>query len=250
MTDEIALTDGRSRGCGPARRASHSRGLCLIGILALQAGVATGAAAQVPSSTTTPTFDATGSAGWFFASPSTQPRDRYEDHWYGDSGYVGAALGVYWTAHFKTEVEVGLSSEGEVFTSGAPVPLDGSGYVYPYVVTYYATRTAGVAQVLQLGRNSWVHPFLGAGVAADWRRERVFSPEVTRVERTPAGFVDVVVRPALEVAPTTRVHGRVYGLAGAKFYVTPRMFARTDLKLGVTDRLDEVTWRLGFGVDF
>ena len=47
-----------------------------------------------------------------------------------------------------------------------------------------------------------------------------------------------------------RTSVRAVLLTGAKFYVSPRVFARTDLRVSFTDQIDALRWGAGVGVDF
>jgi hypothetical protein len=59
-----------------------------------------------------------------------------------------------------------------------------------------------------------------------------------------------LVRPASSAGPNTDFKARPFAGLGAKLYMTPRAFFRTDLRVLVDSGVDEVLFRFGFGVDF
>ena len=112
----------------------------------------------------------------------------------------------------------------------------------------YRMHTLSLVQTYQFRHNEWVHPFIGAGLDLDWER------------RTVDGSVQVIDSRGdqpifFERAAATRnappLHrARVSAIAGFKAYVARNAFLRTDLRASVTDGLDQVAWRFGFGWDF
>ena len=187
--------------------------------------------------------DAFGTLGWFNA-------DKGEispyDGWYNDSLVAEGGGSWYWTNHWKTEVTVGASTE---VTSYGVVPLVEAGQsTYASSRLTSSTNRITVTQQYQFGDNAWFHPYLGLGVDGVWQRrtrrdEPVFAYDpVSRQSRQ--------VRGAIEHPPDTEVDARLAASAGFKSYFTRRAFFRSDLRVTVARRPDEVVLRFGFGVDF
>jgi hypothetical protein len=58
------------------------------------------------------------------------------------------------------------------------------------------------------------------------------------------------VEPERREGPATRQRATAFAAAGFKAYVARRGFFRSDLRVAFTDRVEDVTVRFGFGVDF
>ena len=172
--------------------------------------------------------DISASIGGFMAD---HPVSRYRT-WSTWSGglFKGVAGGYYWTDHLKTEVEV--AATGETDADG-----DFTLSTYSYDHFYYRDVLVSAAQVYQFGRNRLFHPFVSAGLDID--REET--------EHTVFGYVPVTVTTE---RTDTAVRARPFAAAGFKAYFSERVFFRMDTKAGFRNRLDQVTWKIGFGVDF
>jgi hypothetical protein len=109
-------------------------------------------------------------------------------------------------------------------------------------------RSLAVSQQYQFFRNQWFHPRVGAGV--EIARER------TTEEYSPIFVFDSVTRTPRQLAPPRnegpehRTITRPFAEAGFKAYMTRRAFFTADTRLMYRKGLDEVLFRLGFGVDF
>jgi hypothetical protein len=163
--------------------------------------------------------------------------DDWNNRWHG-----GAQFGHYWTEHLKTELEVGLTSEGEswavypVYVSGRPGDLR-----FTNEARRYRDVTASVGQRWQFFRNQWVHPFVGGGIDANHARVRrefhTFSPG----DATP---------PQITRFEERRWHAAIHGVAGVKVYFTTRSFVRFDGRIASGQDGQRVVWRVGLGRDF
>jgi hypothetical protein len=187
--------------------------------------------------------DLSGLVGWLNAS--TSELSSY-DNWYNRSAYGSAIFGWYWTDHIKTELEVAISSPAEVYAARA-VDIDGERRL-ANSEHRFSTRRVTAGQQYQFFRNAWAHPHVGAGVDLTWERHEervdpvfVYDP----VSRTSRALQD-----ARTLGPNTDLQVRPFGEVGAKLYITPRAFFRTDLRMTFRTGIDEVVMRLGFGVDF
>jgi outer membrane protein W len=197
----------------------------------------------IPAGAQTPALpisrlDAGGSIGWFNAGKSGL-NDFHEDaQWYNRSLYAGASVGWYWTDNLKTEIEGGVSTKADLQVY-QPVLINGRTTTV-YSTYEFATDRVAIGQYYQFFRNSWVHPFVGAGIDFTWEHiehyDDVFTqttnPRTTFPERT-----DFLVRP--------------YATFGLKAYLTPHGFFRTDMRFVADGHgIDEVTLRFGLGIDF
>jgi hypothetical protein len=189
-------------------------------------------------------WDVAGSVGWLGGNKS-DIAENWND-WY-DTFAASVDAGYYWTPNFKTEAGVTVTTEGMVFSqSEHRVPGD---FVSVFVPREHHFRVTALstAATYQFFDNTWVHPFLSAGVQLTEERERAFSLDVPYFRRD-LTRIDVPI-PAPRRATVFSVRPHVMG--GAKFYVNERGFVRTDLGVAWHDgKVAQVTWRDGIGVDF
>lgn len=174
------------------------------------------------------------------------------DNWY-NSGSLALSAGRYLTTHLKAEGEVMISAEGERFvTRLVQVPgVPGATYA---VGSNQFVRTNGVSAGLayQFFENQWAHPFVFGGVAVDFDRSRVHTWPQSYYRgdpRIPGNEIPLVTESTVDFGTSRHVRG-VLG-AGAKLYMTPRSFFKTDARvnLGAHDS-GHLSFRLGVGVDF
>jgi hypothetical protein len=208
---------------------------------------ATDAQAQTPTSPEIGRWDVAFFGGYLAVRPDLETADRYADRWYA-SGQVGLIGGWYITRQVKAEVEFSTSSEGRQWII-QQVPIPGASY--PAIIgTERISQLREVTGVVayQFFDNEWVHPFVMLGVAADFERVRTYRPRVTHVidPRVPAVFS----APEVREGPETTTSARLLFGGGAKFYVTQRVFVRTDGRFGAGEGGSHVAFRLGLGVDF
>jgi hypothetical protein len=185
--------------------------------------------------------DIGGSVGWLNAHKPDL--DTY-DHWYHASALMGAAGGWYWTEHLRTAIEAGFSSEAEIYSYRET--LVGNQRIYTTSRHHFSTKRLTASQQYQFLHNAWAHPYVGAGVDVTWEREFREDDPAFRVDATGLR----IVREPQTVGPTTVTRARPFGEFGAKLYVSPRTFLRTDMRLVFRNGVDEVLLRFGAGVDF
>jgi hypothetical protein len=179
--------------------------------------------------------------GWIHAQRDELPnvhRTTYSER-------LGALLvGIYWTEHLKTEIEGGGSGQHQLFGSER-IEL-GRGFARNiYRNHHVSARTLSVTQSWQFFHNTWVHPFVGAGIDLDWQRRRT---EVETFLTTPTSYFNDRERLPDEVERSVKVRGAL--ATGFKFYVSRRAFVRTDLRISLHDGFDAIRWRIGGGMDF
>lgn len=201
------------------------------------------AAAQPAPASPLTRADLHGAVGWGHLHLDAAAPGNQWDH---RSAHASAGAGWYWSDHLKTEIEADASSKASFYrfeyvqASGRPV--------YRSSWVEVQGTSVGVVQQYQFLRNTWVHPFVGAGV--DLRRER-------RVEQLePAVLYDGVTQQPRVVDPGRRIDGparwqaRGVAQAGVKTYLSERAFGRFDVKVAWRGGVDEVVFRAGIGVDF
>jgi opacity protein-like surface antigen len=179
--------------------------------------------------------------GWFASDRDVREGPYFED----DTQHrwvFGGDVGWYWTEHLKSEIGVSTTTTGSSFVLvpiGEPNPRG-----YPYASGDRRSRDTRVVaqQIYQFGRNAWVHPYVGAGVALVWETSRV------EFDQPPFGNPGPPVPPPERTETATRVKPVVS--AGVKAYFSPRAFFRGDVLLSPWTSSRDVTLRAGIGVDF
>jgi hypothetical protein len=205
------------------------------------------AAAQAEAPAGQPRADFHAVIGW-----QNLRQDRGSDtfdtfnNWSNGIFYGGAGAGWYWTDHAKTQVDFGAGTLGRHYRY-RPLTING---VQTGGSSRVAVRQSSVAvsQQYQFFRNQWFHPRVGAGldIARETRREE-FQPifvfdQVTRTSRQ--------VSPARVEGPSHNTIVRPFGELGFKAYMTTRAFFTGDTRMMFRSGIDEVLFRIGFGVDF
>ena len=205
------------------------------------------AAAQVATTAGQPRADFHAVIGW-----QNLRQDRGSDsfdtfnNWSNGIFYGGAGAGWYWSDHAKTQVDFGAGTLGRHYRY-RPLTING-------VQTGGSSRvgvrqsSVAVSQQYQFFRNQWFHPRVAAGldIARETRREE-FQPifvfdQATRTSRQ--------VSPARIDGPSNKTIVRPFGELGFKAYMTRRAFFTSDVRLMFRSGIDEVLFRVGFGVDF
>jgi hypothetical protein len=194
-----------------------------------------------PGAPDLPSFDVSAGLGWFNATFEDVPGGR---HWYNDAAWWGAHVGYYWTENLKLEAEVSASGEGRGWSAEESV-LPGGRPVFLYREHGLSARTLSGSIVYQFGHNSFLHPFLGAGVDVDFTREVVRATGFTFVD--PRGQEPL---PPIPDETLTNTRGGVFALVGVKAYFTGRVFFRGDFKAGTSGPERKIIGRAMFGVDF
>jgi hypothetical protein len=197
-----------------------------------------------------PRWDFSGMGGLFLGRPAESSEELQYDRWY-QAGTLAVTVGRYLTPHVKIEAEGIVAGEGERYVTrfvqvpGAPVP-------YPISSDQFIRiNSLSGAVVWQFFENQWVHPFVSAGAALDFDRERrhTWAQSYYRGDpRAPGNEVPIAIEATEDLGTTRRPRGTV--AAGAKIYITPRAFFRTETRIGFSPRSGHVALRVGFGTDF
>jgi hypothetical protein len=171
--------------------------------------------------------------------------DSY-NNWANGIFYGGAGAGWYWNAHLKTQVDYGAGTRGRHYQYRA-LTTNGQ-QTYESSRVQIQQQSVAVSQQYQFFENQWFHPHVAAGldIARETRTEEyqpVFAYDpVTRVSRQ--------VSPARTEGPDHRMVVRPFGEVGFKAYMTRRTFFTGDTRLMFRGSIDEVLFRVGFGIDF
>ena len=151
----------------------------------------------------------------------------------------------------KAELELSTSTEGRRFVERYVQPPN-----YPHPVPIGADQftrihEVGASLTYQFFENEWVHPFVQVGAVMDFDRVRTHTWAQSFFTGDPrAAGNQVIVADENETVPKTSIRGRGVVGAGAKFYVTPRVFVRTDGRFAVGASGQHLALRAGVGVDF
>jgi hypothetical protein len=197
-----------------------------------------------------PRWDVAATTGLFAGEQAPDPGGSgYQERWFhGVQG--GVTVGRYLTRHLKLELEASTTTGGSLFRERAvSVP----GAPYPLFVGSEVTMSVpsvGAALTWQFRDNEWVHPFIHAGVAAEFDR---------RTTRTWEHFI--FTSPLPGVPPervyedrfegptvTTALRGVLGG--GAKVYFNQRAFVRTDGRWSFDRTRQNIALRIGVGLDY
>jgi opacity protein-like surface antigen len=208
------------------------------------AAVSTAAAQDPPPTTTLSHGDVHFVVGW--QNIRKPPPQQQYNEWLNAILYGGAGVGWYWTDHLKTQVDFGAGTEGHQYRYQV-ISINGQTTNVSSQLAVRRQRMA-IAQHYQFFRNRWFHPYVGAG--ADITRE-------TATEQFNFVLVyDSVTRTSREIAPP-RTEGpnhsiivRPFATVGFKAYMTQRAFFMADSRVVFEREVDELLFRVGFGVDF
>jgi hypothetical protein len=170
------------------------------------------------------------------------------NQWYAAPAIDGAA-GRYWTPHFKTEFEVGTSGDGHI-DGEDQTPVAGFSPAFARYREHTLRESAfGATAVYQFFDNQWVHPFVGGGAEVVRQRHTAdaLPPQTLRLAAT----IPATTLPPLPAIDAVGYSVRPLVMGGFKVYVSPRAFARIEVRTAFSiDRPLAVQWRGGLGVDF
>lgn len=193
-------------------------------------------------------WDVAAHAGALYGRTPPDPPSRYPDRWYR-VGEAALVIGRYITPHVKVEIDASLTGEGSQYAE-VLVAVPALPHLVPIAAEMRRSfRTIGGAVTWQFLDNQWVHPFVQAGVSSAFEQLRIRSYRHRVYAGIPgqSPLVDVGEDGVTE-SNATRALGFVG--AGAKFYVSPRVFIRGDGRFAFGTDRQSVGVRAGIGVDF
>jgi hypothetical protein len=187
-------------------------------------------------------WDVAGTAGLFAAHADANAEQGYAEDW--SNAAQGAVIaGRYLTPHLKLELEASATTRGLQYAA-TPIAIPGDPYPY-WLVTEVRTSVRSLSGVMawQFRDNEWVHPFVLAGVSADWDDSTVHVPQQF-YRGTPAPVADS------RTGERTDQHLRgVFG-GGAKLYFNEQAFVRAESRLVWSPDRQHLVFRAGVGIDF
>lgn len=199
----------------------------------------------------TPRWDAAVVGAGIFGHPDdvANATHFYDDNWYG-GGQFGVTAGRYWTTHLKTELELAITSEAHRYVQRfvtvpnlpSPAPVRGEQFLQ--------TREVSLGVTWQFLQNEWVHPYLTGGVALDFDRTRTVMQRQVYYTGDPTRGSQIIPIADSGDGPSTTLRARGLIGMGAKFYMTPKTFFRTEARGAVSPRVEHLAFRAGFGLDF
>jgi opacity protein-like surface antigen len=198
-----------------------------------------------------PRWDTAGFFGW---RGTRVDEDEYNSRRWDARLFYGGTLGYYWTTNLKLELDVSGTAPSNYYTFEQHT-VQGVGYPF-YIRTDHRETTASFSGMViyQFFDNVGFHPFLGAGAGVISIRERVTTPRQSQVVNRGSGVngpfeVVVIAEERHERDDDVEPFGQI--VAGFKAYPNERLFFRSDVLWSAgSPRFRDVTWRLGFGVDF
>jgi opacity protein-like surface antigen len=208
------------------------------------------ALAQAQAMTARRAWDAVVVGGLHFARPEFREGDNVRATWYR-TGDVAAGVGWQWAPHLKAEIDFSATGQGRQYVATF-VTVPNVSYPVPiHSERFTTTRAASASVIWQSADNEWVQPFVQAGVSVEQDRVRLQTHALRSYPGDPrVGGPGAVVGEDATGPPTTSVFGAALIGGGAKFYVSPRGFVRTDARLIVRPGAARVLFRAGVGIDF
>lgn len=173
--------------------------------------------------------------------------------WLGSSGLtLGGARAV--TDHLSVEATVGIWKDAgdrgaELFSTTPSGPITSTLTIDAWKLEH---QTLSIAANYQFLPNTWVQPFVAAGVEVSrdhWMGQRETQLRARQMNGNVG--IDVLVSDTFAPLPdSVRVEARPFGAAGLKAYVARRVFLRGELHVGSRVNFESVTWQLTAGFDF
>jgi hypothetical protein len=191
-------------------------------------------------------WDVAGAAGLFTSHVDASDAGGYREDW--DNTVQGAVVfGRYLSNQLKLELEASTTSRGVQHQS---TPVTVPELPYPYLIfseVRTSVRSLSGLVAWQFGNNEWVHPFVAAGVSADWDDAVVHVPE--QFYHSDPRLPSMPITDSRTESRTTQHLRGIFG-GGAKLYFTERAFVRTEGRLTWSANRQSLTFRAGIGIDF
>jgi hypothetical protein len=197
-----------------------------------------------------PQWDVAGTVGMLGSHAPDVDGGRHVDDWFHVT-QGGLIVGRHVSRHVKVEIDASATTSGRQYIEWQ-LNLPGFPYPYPLVAERRTSvRSVGAALTWQFGDNDWVHPFVRGGVSADVERQHLRTWDQVIYGTDPSG-VSVPMRVAGPDAtgPITNTTARVTAGGGVKFYVSPRVFVRSEGMLALGRKRQNAILRVGLGLDF
>jgi outer membrane protein with beta-barrel domain len=175
-----------------------------------------------------------------------QAQSPSSDDWINDIFYGGLGAGWYWTDHLKTQVDFGGGTRGQQYRYDPSFATSGQSGGFSRLSVNQSSLA--ISQQYQFFRNQWFHPHVAGGVD--------IARQTTTEQYDPIFVFDPVARTSRQISPA-RVEGPDHHIiatpfveTGFKAYMNRRAFFTSDMRLMARHGIDQVLFRLGFGIDF
>ena len=215
-------------------------------LVATSLGAAAAAGAQPAEPVRLARADAHGAVGWENIHHPQATPGSYSNDWLNSVFYGSAGAGWYWTDHLKTQIDVGTGTRARQYNYH-PVFVGGQSTT-EFSELHLQDRDLAIGQQYQFFRNQWFHPHVGAGV--DIVRETTTEEYQAVTIYDSATRLPRVISPPHTEGPEHSFIARPFGEVGFKGYMTRRAFFMGDARVMFRHGVDEVLFRIGFGVDF
>jgi len=176
-----------------------------------------------------------------------QPSDSLgsKNNWLNSIVHGAVGAGWYWTDHLKTAIDFGGGTSGHQYRYNQIIA--GGTTTYSESLLHVRETNLGISQQYQFFRNEFFHPHVGAGIDI----ARKYATEAYSA----ANVVDNVTHaPRAPIGPHTESESRTlvrpFGELGFKAYMSRRAFFTGDGRVRFRGGIDEIRFRVGFGVDF
>lgn len=220
--------------------------VALMGLLG-----ATGAAAQQIDGAGVPfrPWDLSTGIGLHVTDPrDAGDRDRASfDTGMDATAVYGIEAGRYWTSHFKTEAAVQLRPDWTAY-GNQPLRLPDGQTANVWRRTEISIAQVSFGATWQFLDNTFAHPYVSAGA-------RIAIAATTTITEDRAWLFDgrqsTYYPVERQETRATTFFARPYVAGGFKSYFSERVFVRPEVSSAWTaDGVSQLTFRLGFGLDF
>lgn len=197
---------------------------------------------------TQPLWDITATMGLFAGHRPARDHGGYQEDWF-QAALGGVVLGRHLSRHVKVELEASGTTDGLQYVSRL-VEVPGVPGRYP-IASDAATsvRSIGGLVTWQFRNNEWVHPYVQAGMSADFDHTVLYTPEQYYYGDSRTGAPPrLIAESRIDEATTRHVRSAIGG--GAKVYFRERAFVRTDARLTFAAGRENLQFRVGVGLDF
>jgi len=194
-------------------------------------------------------WDVAGGAGFLAKHNPGDPGDPYGPYdWWDRRGEIRFDLGRYLTTHLKAEIGVSLPQSWTDTQCGPRIPVAGLRFGYACTSLDLDRRLTNLAPgfTYQFRENAFAHPYVSAGVQIGVQETHTHNN--APLLGTLNGIRYTV--PAIDHR-TTKILAHPFVAGGFKSYFNDRAFLRSEGTVAIgSGGPDQMTLRLGFGLDF